>query len=76
MTALALAHFGAADVEDLLHSLTGRLRPRPPGLAAFSRHILDAAEAGDAVARGLAEAHADALAGYVLAAARRVGIRI
>ena len=72
--ALALRHFGAADVEDLLHAFTARERARPAAVAGLAPLVLDAAQTGDAVARRIARDHADALALYGLAAARRVGI--
>ena len=74
LTRRALEHFGADDVEALLHRFTSRLRPRPEGTGRFAPSILDAAVGGDAVARELATSHADAVADYGLAAARQVGI--
>ncbi|NDV01332.1 BadF/BadG/BcrA/BcrD ATPase family protein [Pseudoroseicyclus tamaricis] len=74
LTARALAHFGMASVEDLLHAFTGRLTPPPKPLPGFAPHVLDAAAEGDAAALDLAERHADALIGYARAAARKVGI--
>ena len=72
--AAALRHFRARDVEDLLHAFTGRERARPATVAGLAPLVLDAARAGDAVARRIARDHADALALHGLAAARRVGI--
>lgn len=74
LTALALAHFEASSVEALLHDLTGRDRRPSAAAATFAPRVLDAAEAGDAVAHGIALAHAEALAGYGLAGARQAGI--
>ena len=74
LAALALEHFGAPSVEALLHDFTARTRPPPAHPGRFAPHVLHAAAGGDAAARALALAHADALAGYGLAAARRVGM--
>ena len=74
VTPLALRRFGARDVEDLLHLFTARGRSRPATVATLAPLVLDAAEAGDAVARGIVLAHAEALGAYGLAAARRVGL--
>ena len=74
LTALALEHFGVPDVERLLHDFTTRTRPPPAHPGRFAPHVLHAAAEGDAAARGIALAHADALAEYGLAAARRVGM--
>ncbi len=73
LTPRALAHFGTRDVEALLHAFTGRNRVRPrPG--PFAPCLLDVAAEGDSVARAIVASHAEALAGYGIAAARRVGL--
>ena len=72
--ALALRHFGARDVEDLLHAFTSRNRAPPATLAGLAPLVLDAAGAGDAAACEIVRSHAEALAAHGLAAARRVGI--
>jgi N-acetylglucosamine kinase-like BadF-type ATPase len=74
LTPLALRHFGAADVADLLHAFTARERRPPRARSTFAPLVLDAAGEGDVVARDLALAHAEALAGYGLAAARQAGL--
>ena len=74
LTNAALHRFGALDVKDLLHRLTGRHQPRTVLIATFARAVLDAAAAGDPVAVTLVTEQGTAIAGYARAAAARVGI--
>jgi N-acetylglucosamine kinase-like BadF-type ATPase len=74
LTGRALAFFGLATVEELLHHVTRRGgRPRP-AIAALARVLLDEAAAGDAVARAIVAEHGEALGDSAVAAAGRVGI--
>ena len=77
LTGAILAVAGAASVEELLHRRTARSLPaaeRGPGVGRLARVLLDVAERGDAVARGLVCAHGAALGDYAVAAARRAGL--
>ncbi|PVA05357.1 BadF/BadG/BcrA/BcrD ATPase family protein [Thalassorhabdomicrobium marinisediminis] len=74
LTAEALAHFGVADVEALLHRFTGRMASRPAEIGYFAPRLVRAAEEADPVARDIVLTHADKLADYARVAARKVGI--
>lgn len=74
LTAALLEHFGARDVEALLHAFTARVGARPKHRKSVVPLLMDEAEAGDAAARGIVVHHGEALAEFVAAAARRVGI--
>lgn len=68
--------FGRESVEEVLHLLTSREMqalgtPRTDGLTPL---LLDAADAGDKVARRVVREHGRQLGGYATVAARRVGI--
>jgi hypothetical protein len=60
----------------VLHLFTARAGHHPPSarVSLLARALLDAAQAGDPVARGIAHDQGTALGDYALAAARRVGI--
>jgi N-acetylglucosamine kinase-like BadF-type ATPase len=83
LSAALLQHFDLPDVETLLHDLTARTRATPgeeetrfihPALHGVPRVLMQAAQDGDAVARGIVEAHGRRLAAYALLAAQRVGL--
>lgn len=74
LTAAALRHVGVGSVEALLHAYTRRGDNWRARATEFTPLVLDAAAAGDDVARGLVLSQAEALAGYAVAAASRVGI--
>ncbi|MEO8286099.1 MAG: BadF/BadG/BcrA/BcrD ATPase family protein [Chloroflexota bacterium] len=76
LTEGVLRHFEQESVEQVLYLLTRReaepaYRAKVSGL---TRHLLDAAVAGDATAHEIAYEHGISLGDYALAAARRVGI--
>ena len=74
LTKLVLAHFGYADVETVLHRLTGRETRALRQTAGLSRLLLDAAALGDGVALGEIERAAAILGEYAWVAARKVGL--
>jgi len=78
LTAAVLSYYGLPTVEDLLHLYTGRLLKEAlhaaPPISGLAPILLDAAEAGDSVARRIVREHGWGLGNYALVAARRVGI--
>lgn len=74
LTERLLAAFGARNVEEILHSMTGRDIPRPKNRRDLVRLLFDAANAGDATARRIIISHGKALGDYAIVAARRVGL--
>lgn len=74
LTERILAAFGAPNVEELLHRMTGRDIPRPKNRRELVRPLFDAADAGDAAAQRIVISHGKALGDYVIAAARQVGL--
>ncbi len=76
LTTAVLRHFEQESVEAVLHLFTARAGHHPPSarVSLLARALLDAAQAGDPVARGIAHEQGVALGDYALAAARRVGI--
>ncbi len=76
LTAAVLRHFEQDTVEEVLHLFTvrGGIHPPDARVSLLARALLDAAQAGDPVAREIAHAQGVALGDYALAAARRVGI--
>lgn len=74
LTARVLDFFQLANVEQVLHRMTARVRPPDPDLSRLARALLDEATAGDSAAVRLVEQHGSALGDYALVAARRVGI--
>lgn len=72
----ALATHGAETVEDLVKAITARDGGTgEKGIARLAPVLLEAGHAGDPVARAAIAEHAEMLAGYVRAAAERVGFR-
>jgi N-acetylglucosamine kinase-like BadF-type ATPase len=70
----ALATHGVDTVEDLVRAITARdTGTGDQGIARLAPVLLEAGHAGDPVARSAIEEHAIMLAGYVRAAAERVG---
>ncbi len=61
-------------VEAALYEFTKRDKAPTARLTRLTRVLLSEAEAGDATAHGIVEAHGRALGDYALAAARRVGL--
>jgi N-acetylglucosamine kinase-like BadF-type ATPase len=74
LTDRVLAQLGAESVEEVLHRATRRGPDRWREPAVLAATLLDAAEAGDKVARGIVMGQGTALGRTALAAARRVGI--
>jgi N-acetylglucosamine kinase-like BadF-type ATPase len=72
LTERILNVYGARSVEQLLHQLTGRDRPRSEKRRQLVRVLFDAAEAGDAVSRRILVAHGESLGDYAIAAASKV----
>jgi N-acetylglucosamine kinase-like BadF-type ATPase len=73
LTGRVLAHFGVETVEEVLHRMTARQRPRAY-IDRLAPALLDEAAGGDAVARAIVQAHGAALGDYALIAARKVGL--
>lgn len=69
----ALQALGASDVEELVHAITARGGAGERGLARLAAVLLEADHEGDPAAAAAVREHALLLAGYVRAAARRVG---
>jgi N-acetylglucosamine kinase-like BadF-type ATPase len=69
--------YGAASVEDLLHSFTRRENPGGSHLhkSTAARTILGEAEAGDHVAIQIVQHHAERVVNYIEACAAQVGLR-
>lgn len=77
LTARLLAFFGAADVEALLHSFTGRETGHGwARQAAAAREVVAAAADGDEVATTLVRDQGRHLADYARVTARRVGFAV
>jgi N-acetylglucosamine kinase-like BadF-type ATPase len=74
LTRPILAAFAVESVEELLHHLTARDRPRPEMRRQLVRPLFDAAEIGDEAARRIVTSHGRALGDYVIAAARKVDL--
>jgi N-acetylglucosamine kinase-like BadF-type ATPase len=74
LTAGVLSHFGAPAVEGLLYLFHNRRHSAPGGLDRLAPILLDAAQAGDAVALRIVHEHGETLGDIALAAARRVEI--
>ena len=74
LTERALAYFGCSSVEEVLHQLTARKAEPIRQRANLSRLLLDAAEAGDAVALEIVRKAAITLGEYACVAARKVGL--
>ncbi len=75
LTARILECEGQPDVVSLLHSFTRREHPAPHRFGLYAKLLLDTAQAGDDIARGIVREHGQRVASYVLAAARQVGLR-
>ncbi|HJQ14444.1 MAG TPA: BadF/BadG/BcrA/BcrD ATPase family protein [Anaerolineales bacterium] len=74
LTERILAAFGARNVEDILHRMTGRDIPRPKNRRELVRPLFDAADAGDETARQIIISHGKALGDYAIVAARKAGL--
>jgi len=74
LTERILATFGARNVEEVLHWMTGRDIPRPKNRRELVRPLFDAADAGDDTARQIIISHGKALGDYAIVAARRAGL--
>ena len=74
LTDRILAAFAAHTVEEILHQLTARDTQRPQVRRHLVRPLFDAADTGDATARGIVIAHGKALGDYAIVAARKVGL--
>ncbi len=76
LTDSVLRHFERESVEGVLHLFMSRVEERPSSskVSQLSRVLLDAAGAGDLIARRIVQEHGEALGDYALAAARQVGI--
>ena len=73
LTARALARFGGADPDELLHRLTARGRPATTDSRWFCPDVLDAAEDGDAAAITIVAREGTVLGGQVRVCAREAG---
>lgn len=69
-----LDYFGLDSIEEILHQYTGRGMGLPKRLSGLTRALLDEAEAGDEVARGIVLEHGRGLGNYAVVGARRVGL--
>ncbi|MFN8222979.1 MAG: BadF/BadG/BcrA/BcrD ATPase family protein [Gaiellales bacterium] len=75
LTEAALALWGDATVEELLHSFHRRVEPREEWESArFAPHVLGLAHRGDAAAHEIVIAHAAKLADLAAVAARKVSL--
>jgi N-acetylglucosamine kinase-like BadF-type ATPase len=74
LTGVVTRFFGKSSAEEVLHSLTRREGRERPNIRPLGHRLLDAATAGDEVARRIVRAHGVALGDYALAAARKAGI--
>lgn len=70
----ALEALGVESVEALVHVVSGLDSPVQQGLARLAPVLLEAGHRGDLVARSIVHEHGLMLAGYVRAAAGRVGL--
>lgn len=70
----ALDVFGVDSVEALVHTLSRVDSPTQQGLARLAPVLLEAGHGGDDMARSIVREHGTMLAGYVRAAALRVGL--
>lgn len=73
LTPRALARYGAADPDDLLHRLTRRGRDASSDVRWFCPDVMDAAAAGDAVAAGIVAREGRVLGGQARVSARGAG---
>lgn len=69
-----LDYFGLETVEEMLHLYTGRGTSLPRRIDGLARYLLDEAEAGDEVARGIVLEHGRAFGNYAVVGARFVGL--
>ena len=74
LTDRILAAFGANNVEEVLHLMTGREIPRPENRRHLVRPLFGAADAGDAAACHIVTSHGKALGDYAIVGARKVGL--
>jgi N-acetylglucosamine kinase-like BadF-type ATPase len=75
LTARALAEYGASDPLEVMHAFTRRQAPLPPEARdRLAAAVLDEAEAGDAVARGIVERQGRVLGDQARTCASRVGL--
>ena len=76
LTAAVLRHFERESVEEIVYlfSARGVADSAYAKVGSLSKVLFDTAHAGDPTAHALVRKHGEALGGYVLAAARRVGI--
>lgn len=74
LTRRVLTAFAASSVEEVLHLLTMRDRPRLETRRQLVHPMFDAADAGDAAARQIVVSQGEALGDYVIVAARKVGL--
>jgi N-acetylglucosamine kinase-like BadF-type ATPase len=70
----ALEVFGVEDVESLVHAISRVDSSSQQNLARLAPVLLEAGHRGDATARSIVHEHGLMLAGYVRAAAQRVGL--
>ena len=75
LTEVLLNHFDRTNVEALLHLMTQHGAPHP-SKKHLAKMLLDVADAGDEVARGLVMRHGRAIGGYAVVAARKVGFDV
>ena len=75
LTDRLLHELGLSDARDLIPWLYRADEPRTPAIARLAGHVLDAAEAGDAVARSLVARAADELAQAANAVIRALNMR-
>ena len=74
LTEIVRRFFGVEDAGEALHLLTRRGHKPHVNIRPLAHRLLDAASAGDAVARRIVLEHGAGLGDYALAAARKVGI--
>lgn len=74
LASAALAHFDAENVTALLHMFSARTEAPLRNVGFFAPRLVKTADAGDEVARKILQNHANKLADYALAAARKVSI--
>ena len=74
LTELVLGHFSCVNIEHVLHQLTAREAKPVRQRSSLSRLLLDAADAGDAVALSEVRWAGTTLGEYACVAARKVGI--
>lgn len=74
LTPRVLDFFKLGTVEEVLHHFTNRMRHVSRDVHFLTPLLLDEAEAGDPVARGVVQEHGEALGNFAIVAARRVGL--